>query len=142
MKWKRVSIPDHPAGPRYESSGWVIQKSFYADGPTLFVWIVTGPRGQREEYKTLRAAKDFADAYETSPWIDRSLDEAGALGVADAQAGHERRTLWDDRLIQSDAWCKAYDKAYYWKAYGPGRFVSGDGSTLPSVMGFAIDEDG
>jgi hypothetical protein len=44
-----------------EGDGWVVRKEFYADGPSLFVWIAERP-GERHEFRLWRDAMAFVRA--------------------------------------------------------------------------------
>jgi hypothetical protein len=58
MKW--IRRPDDgrtSLGPSYASGPWVIRKEFYADGPSLYTWVLYCHGNRIDEATTLRAAK-------------------------------------------------------------------------------------
>lgn len=82
MIWKRIAEGVYQSGP------WTARKEFYADGPSLFVWKLTGPNeimenDRWEEFGTLARAKAYADR--------ATAHYNAALGLYSAtQAGAER----------------------------------------------------
>lgn len=66
-------------------NGWTIRKEFYADGPTMFVWIAERD-GRREEFRRRRDAAAFAVGRTKRRAPTRSLDVVAAKMVAASQA--------------------------------------------------------
>jgi hypothetical protein len=55
----RARASADPSGNRNAGTPWTIRKEFYADGPTMFVWVAERP-GRREEFPRRRDAVAFA----------------------------------------------------------------------------------
>lgn len=51
---------DWPGRPLIRN-GWTIRKEFYADGPSMFVWVAERPGGEREEFERRRDALTYAE---------------------------------------------------------------------------------
>ena len=63
MKWSRTSAPEGGRWTNietvYTSGPWTVTKEFYADGPSLFEWVLENSedRWVREPHRTARQAK-------------------------------------------------------------------------------------
>lgn len=73
MRWTRT--PDDGRGSTgavYRSGPWVITKSFYADGPSMFEWILTNTenRSVHQTYPKLRTAKARAEHFDEHGFVD------------------------------------------------------------------------
>lgn len=72
MKWHRTQRDtgrDHVGAVYVSEDGrWKIRKEFYADGPSLFVWVLYYDGHWQVEARTLKAAKGWADR-----WVERYL---------------------------------------------------------------------
>lgn len=55
--WMRRTVGDTT---EYAQGPWVIRKEFYADGPSLFTWVLYCNGNRVDETRTLRAAKKKA----------------------------------------------------------------------------------
>lgn len=65
-------------GATYSWGPWRAAKSFYADGPTLFVWLLTNVENPavHQEYPTLRWAKKRAEHFDEHGFEDDQPEEA------------------------------------------------------------------
>lgn len=64
--------PESLDGPRYQVTTvtgrtLTLSKEFYAQGPSLFVWTLTGYPHSCHEFSTMKAALAFAAAHPSTP---------------------------------------------------------------------------
>lgn len=66
VKWKRVQSNQWDGsgvGSVYEAGVWTLRQEFYADGPSLFTWMLYrgGPNPAVLEFPTKRAATTYVE---------------------------------------------------------------------------------